>query len=220
LTLERLEDGLWRWTAPHPDWTADDGGAEGWEREVGCVAWEAEDALVLIDPLVAGDAEEQQQLWTALDALASEHNCPVAIVLTVYWHERTAGVAFERFGKTLGATIWAHEGATGRLQVPVTNAFADGATLPGGIVATVVRPGEAVLWLPGPHTIVVGDSLLGRAGGLTLSPAGWLEERESLEDSRARLRSLLDLPVERVIVSHGVPVLAGGRDALAAALGA
>jgi hypothetical protein len=36
---------------------------------------------------------------------------------------------------------------------------------------------------------------------------------------RAALRPLLDLPVELVLVSHGTPVLSGGRDAIARALG-
>jgi hypothetical protein len=35
---------------------------------------------------------------------------------------------------------------------------------------------------------------------------------------RASLRPLLDLPVERVLVSHGTPVLADARRALARAL--
>jgi hypothetical protein len=35
----------------------------------------------------------------------------------------------------------------------------------------------------------------------------------------ASLRPLLELPVERVLVSHGEPVLRGGLEALAAALG-
>jgi hypothetical protein len=35
---------------------------------------------------------------------------------------------------------------------------------------------------------------------------------------RAALRPLLDLPIELILVSHGEPVLAGGREALARAL--
>jgi hypothetical protein len=37
---------------------------------------------------------------------------------------------------------------------------------------------------------------------------------------REELAPLLDLPVERVLTAHGPPVLTGGRDALARALGA
>ena len=37
---------------------------------------------------------------------------------------------------------------------------------------------------------------------------------------REALRPLLDLPVEMVLVSHGEPVLRGGRNAIARALDA
>ena len=40
----------------------------------------------------------------------------------------------------------------------------------------------------------------------------------ALSDLRELLRPLLELPIERVLVSHGEPVLSGGRDALAEAL--
>jgi hypothetical protein len=36
----------------------------------------------------------------------------------------------------------------------------------------------------------------------------------TLEELREELRSLLALPVERVLVSHGEPLLAGGGEAL------
>ena len=44
----QIDDGLWRWTALHPDWKVGD----DWEQEVGCVYYEAPDATVLLDPLV------------------------------------------------------------------------------------------------------------------------------------------------------------------------
>jgi hypothetical protein len=52
-------------------------------------------------------------------------------------------------------------------------------------------------------------------------PDSWLSYLQSSLDGaqlRVLLRPLLDLPVERVLVSHGEPVLADGRAALAAAL--
>ena len=53
LPVEKIRDGLWRWTAPHPDW--EPGG--GWEKDVGCVYYEGPDAVVLIDPLVPAGSE-------------------------------------------------------------------------------------------------------------------------------------------------------------------
>jgi len=57
------------------------------------------------------------------------------------------------------------------------------------------------------------------AGGLRLCPASWLPT--GIDEGRLResLLPLLDLPVERVLVSHGEPVLQDGHAALAAVLG-
>lgn len=80
--------------------------------------------------------------------------------------------------------------------------------LPPGIEAVATaRPGEVVFWLPEHRALVVGDVVVGgpRLGG---------DDAEL----RASLRPLLDLPVERLLVSHGEPVLADAAAALAALL--
>jgi AAA+ ATPase superfamily predicted ATPase len=54
-----------------------------------------------------------------------------------------------------------------------------------------------------------------------MSPPGWLRYLEpslSYDDLREALRPLLELPVEMVLVSHGQPVLRGGRTAIERAL--
>ena len=56
-------------------------------------------------------------------------------------------------------------------------------------------------------------------GGLRLCPESWLPEGKGHAELRAALRPLLDLPVERVLVSHGEPVLTGAGRALAGVLG-
>ncbi|MBA2357225.1 MAG: hypothetical protein H0V84_02215, partial [Actinobacteria bacterium] len=56
------------------------------------------------------------------------------------------------------------------------------------------------------------------AGGVRICPPSWLPKGTTLENLRDSLRPLLDLHVERILVSHGEPVLAGGRDALTRAL--
>ena len=75
-------------------------------------------------------------------------------------------------------------------------------------------------WLPRQKTVVAGDVLLGAgakpnatADPLRLCPEGWLG-KSSHEDLRGSLRALLDLPVQRVLVSHGEPVLRSGKRAL------
>src|SRR5437763_13673038 len=46
MEVRRVARGLWTWTAPHPSWN----GADDWPEAVGCVYYEAPDAVVLIDP--------------------------------------------------------------------------------------------------------------------------------------------------------------------------
>jgi glyoxylase-like metal-dependent hydrolase (beta-lactamase superfamily II) len=217
--VESVAAGLWSWTAPHPDWTPDEGGPDGWEQEVACLAFEGEDALVLIDPLIPVGGPEEQELWTELDAIASPRRSPIAVLLTVFWHERSAGHVMERYSKTLGARIFAHDSAVRRLECPVTDPFTEGDELPGGITAfEAERADEVVLWLPRVRALAVGDVLLGREGGLRLCPPSWIGGDEALAHVRSSLQRLLDLPVEQVLVSHGPPVRSNGRVALAAAL--
>ena len=102
----------------------------------------------------------------------------------------------------------------------MTDDVADGG-LPGGIVALqTARRAEVVYWLPEQRSVVVGDVLLGAGAKpkatdepLRLCPERWLSG-PSHADLRESLSPLLDLPVERVLVSHGAPVLADGRAAL------
>ena len=72
------------------------------------------------------------------------------------------------------------------------------------------------------RALVAGDRLVGTpGGGLRVCPQSWLGYLPgglTVAELRDRLRPLLDLPVELVLVSHGDPVLAGGHAALAAAL--
>jgi glyoxylase-like metal-dependent hydrolase (beta-lactamase superfamily II) len=143
----------------------------------------------------------------------------VAIVLTVFWHERSAGHVFERYSKTLGARVYAHESGIGRIECAVSDPFREGDRLPGGIEwFEAKRADEVVLWLPNPRALAAGDILLGREHGLRLCPPEWIGGADRLEAARAALRPLTDLPVEMVLVSHGPPVLSGGRDALAQVL--
>jgi hypothetical protein len=64
---------------------------------------------------------------------------------------------------------------------------------------------------------VPGDRLIGDGrGGLRMCPQSWLEL--PLAALREELRPLRDLPLDRVLVSHGEPVLSGAPEALRAAL--
>jgi hypothetical protein len=190
-----IAPGLRRWTVGH----------EEWGEEVGCVAVETDDGLVLIDPL------------DPPAALAS----PEHVLLTVFFHLRST--------EAVGAPhVWAGKYSTksaANRGVTVTDDVAAG-NLPGGIAAfPTARRAEVVYWLPEQRSVVVGDVLLGAGAKpkatdepLRLCPERWLGG-PSLDDLRRSLRPLLELPVERVLVSHGAPVLADGRGELERLLG-
>ena len=62
MDVTELVPGLWRWTAPHPDWSPeDDEGGEGWARDVGCLYLETPRALVLFDPLAPAEETERDR---------------------------------------------------------------------------------------------------------------------------------------------------------------
>lgn len=199
MEVERLDDGLWRWTAPHPAWTPDD----DWDRIVGCVYHETPDAVVLVDPLVPGDEPERDRFFRALDADVARLGLPVVTLTTCPWHVRSAADIATRYD---ARTIGPEEAAT--------------ATLPLGVrAAPVPAADEVVWWFEAARTLVPGDTLLGDgAGGLRVCPASWLDDGGPLADLVDELRPLLALPVERVLVSHGDPVLSGGNAALARAI--
>jgi glyoxylase-like metal-dependent hydrolase (beta-lactamase superfamily II) len=192
--VETLAPGVRRWTA----WR------ESWEEEVGCVAVDTSDGLVLIDPLDPPAAVAK----------------PAHVLLTVFWHDRSvAEIAAPR--------VW----AAGRSARPLANrgiAVTDtiGGALPGGILAfPTARPSEVVYYVPQANAVVVGDVLLGAGAKpratdepLRLCPERWLGTKQTHHDLRASLAPLLELPVQRVLVSHGAPVLDDGARELARVL--
>jgi glyoxylase-like metal-dependent hydrolase (beta-lactamase superfamily II) len=198
--VERIEKGLWRWLAVHPEWKA---GAE-WEPAVGCVYWEGPDAIVLIDPQLPAEEAARESFLDVLDQDVSRVGSPVVVLTTCVWHVRSSGELAERYG--------------GRLGNP---GDAEAVTLPAGVQAIAVPVAdEAVFWLEGARTLVPGDAILGDSGGgVRMCPASWLGANGTSATLRAELAPVLELPVERVLVSHGEPVLSGGLAALRLALG-
>jgi len=179
MEVQELAGGLWRWTAPHPDWRPGD----EWGREVGCVYYEAPDAVVLIDPLVP--AGEDERFWRALDRDVERAGSPVHVMLTLSDHRRSAGEVAERYG----AATWT---------------FSSGEPPPHGVEAfDAMRMDEAVLWIAEHRVLVFGDVVL---DGPRLCPQGWVREG-TIAELKETLRPLLELPVERMLVSHGEPVL-------------
>jgi hypothetical protein len=199
----RVAEGLWRWTGWHDEW----------KHEVGCVYYESADGVCLIDPLVP--PEDAERFWAALDRDVVKLGGSVHVLITVFFHARSAREVVSRYG----AGLWAPARARGALERrvgEVTHPFRPGDALPGGVATCASgRGGEVLYWIPPERTLVPGDVLLGDdAGGLRLCPRSWLPDSVDHDKLRGALRPLLELDVERVLVSHGDPVLSGGSVAL------
>ena len=202
-----ISPGLWRWTGRH----------EEWKEDVGSVYVETPDGAVLVDPLVPPDGGDN--FWRSLDRDVERAGGKLHVLLTVFWHTRHTREMVERYR----ARVWAP--ARGRAAIErragtVTDAFRPDDELPGGIrPLRTARAAEVVFWLSEHQALVPGDVLVGDGeGGIRMCPASWLPEKVDHAKLAESLRPLLELPVERVLLSHGEPVLANGQAALAGAL--
>jgi glyoxylase-like metal-dependent hydrolase (beta-lactamase superfamily II) len=201
--MEELRPGLFTWTALHPAWTPDDGGPEGWDERVRSYAYDAGDTLLLFDPL-----DPPPEIYGLADAR------PVAILLTVHWHQRSS----EELVRRLGATVFAPEAEVSEVRA-ASRPYRHGDTLPGGVEALVGGyEEEATLWIPGCGGLVTGDVFLAGDQGFDVQPDSWLEQGQTHEGLREALRPLLDLPVEVLLPTHGDPVIEDAKAVLARAL--
>src|SRR5215210_3027678 len=101
--MEKLTDGLWRWTARHPEWHPGEFGAE-----VACSAAEAGDTTLLVDPLLP--PEPAEVLGTIERALGDR----LAILITVPYHVRSAEELWRRYRREAETTIHGHTAAAKR----------------------------------------------------------------------------------------------------------
>jgi hypothetical protein len=202
-----IAPGLWRWTGYH----------EEWKEDVGCVYCETADGVVLIDPLVS--PEDRERFWYALDRDVERVGGQVHVLVTIFWHTRSAAAMIERHDAQLWAPSTARA-AVARRAGEVTHAFRPDDRLPGGIGAfRSARRSEVVYWIPQHSALVPGDVLIGDgSGGVRMCPESWLPDGTGHLELAASLRPLLELPVERILLSHGDPVLEGASEALRAAL--
>jgi hypothetical protein len=189
--MDEIAPGLRRWTARH----------EEWEEDVGSLALESDDGLILIDPI---DPPR--------DLRRPDH-----VLITVFWHYRSTP-------KLRAKRVWASSRTVKALAnrgVSVTDPIAQNVLLPGGVRPfETARRGELAYWLPDQKSVAVGDVLLGAGAKpratddpLRLCPERWLGAATH-DDLRRSLEPLLELPLQRVLVSHGKPVLRAGKRAL------
>jgi hypothetical protein len=213
--MEELTEGLWRWTGRHPEWHPGE-----WGAEVASFALDAGDALLLIDPLVPDD-------FGVLDRLDTLARGPVAILITIPYHTRSAERLWMRY-RAQGCTIHGHPAVAKRLSdrsgfTPLE----PGASVAGGARAFAIgkpRRYEMPLFLPSHRALAFGDALVTTPEGeLRIWHAGTIDA-ERVRWYRERFvptfEPLLELELDRILVTHGEPVVRDGSAALRAALDA
>jgi hypothetical protein len=210
--VDELAPGLHRWTARHPNWHP-----AGFGAEVASFALIAGGDLLLIDPLLP-DGEADATL-AALDALDQRARA-THILITIGYHVRSSATLARRYGATVhgppqAGKRLAAEGTRVRVLDP------GGDPGPAGIVAHAIgrpRRGETPLWLPSHAAIAFGDALV-------TTPDGELRvwSQEPVDDDRAAfyrdrfapsLQPLIDREPQRVLTTHGPPILADAVEAL------
>ncbi|GAA1706991.1 hypothetical protein GCM10009745_63570 [Kribbella yunnanensis] len=204
-----LAQGLWIWRLDHPRW------AEGldWQERVTSVCVDVGEERWLLDPLMPPD--NAFDLWdrftdrppTAVAVLLPDHMRPT-------WADRetwSVDAVVQRYGcEAFGPNTFDPDMGEADTEV---HHIIPGQQLPGGLVPLDDPRGwhETPMWIPEHRTLVFGDTLTERAGVLRI----WASPTHE-EAAVPALRSLLELPFERVIVSHGEPV--HSRDAFEQAL--
>jgi hypothetical protein len=195
--MDEIAPGLWRWMAPHPKWVpgAEPESPDDWGQWVGSVLCVDRDVAAFIDPLVPADAD---WFWSWADERVAGRR--VVVLTTLGPHRRSREQVAKRYGAS-----------TSRAK----------RNLPPGVESFVLRgAAETMFWLPEHRTLIPGDRILGAPnGGLRLCPESWLYwVKLNRDELRALLQPLLELPIERVLVSHGKPVLSGGAEVLRSCL--
>ncbi len=210
MEVEELAAGLWRWSARHPEWSP----GYSWDPEVSCFYVEADDATLVVDPLVPSD--EGQRFWTSLDRDVERRELPVAVLLTQAAHTRSAGDVAGRYG----AVIWGHEQARDKIGAAPFEAIRAGDDLPGARVLDFAQdPGGSgtPLYFPSHRAVAIGDVFIAIDGELRYwwghgtHDENWYRERLA-----PSIRRWLELPIDHVLVAHGDKVRGGGDEIVAA----
>jgi hypothetical protein len=115
--------GLWCWSAPHPKWTP----GHGWQRDVWAYCVDAEDAVVVVDPITPlGDEARQLDEWIA------NRQKPIVVALSRAGHFRDSAA----FSRQYEASIYGDARAGEHVPPDVEfHAVSAGDALPGGACA-------------------------------------------------------------------------------------
>jgi hypothetical protein len=200
--VREILPGLFHWTAVHPKI----------EIEVSSYWWRQ--GRVLIDPLLPAEG------------IGAFHGAdPEHALLTNRHHWRHCTELVE----TLGVTVWCNEAGLHEFtRGEKVRGFRAGEKLPGGVeshAVGVLCPDETALRLPvGRGALAVADGVVRDHGGpLTFVPDPLLGDdpaavKAGLREAYAGLCRRLDF--DTLLLAHGLPIVGGGKSALAAFAGA
>jgi Ankyrin repeat len=203
-----LAPGLWIWRLEHPGWNEHC----DWQEVVTSTCVDAGDERWLLDPLLP--PSDTGQVW---DRLSERPPTAVALLIPDHadrmsWSDLqvpSVDAVVSRYRcRAFGPDDWSEN------KPPKTNLqkIVPNEELPGGLMPFRDPRGwsETPLYAPSQQTLVFGDALTERGGALRI----W--STPHMERARSDLRAMLDLPFERLIISHGQPVHT--REALERAL--
>jgi glyoxylase-like metal-dependent hydrolase (beta-lactamase superfamily II) len=213
--MNEVAPRLWRWTAPHPEWSPE----HEWGHEVASFALESSDVLVLVDP----QAPPEAPFWTELDRLCDRCTA-LALMVTIPYHVRSSSAIYDRYRGRTSVSVWGHAAARRRLAglgAPV-ELVAPGKPLPAGAQAFAIgspRRQEMPLYFPAHRALAFGDAVVGVEGELRVwetperGRTPWYKNR-----FLPTLRPLLELDIDHVLVTHGPPAIGDGKAQLERAL--
>jgi hypothetical protein len=148
---------------------------------------------VLVDPLVP--AGEEDVFFRHLDVDVERRGLPVVILLTADWHRRSADELSTRYDARTGGA------------------------LPEGVEEIAVEGADErqVAYFIRPHAALVVAEIFGVDidGELYVASSPALVRPGELE---ASLDRIMELPIERLLVSHGEPVLEDAKTRMKEAL--
>jgi hypothetical protein len=162
---------------------------------------------VLIDPMVPAEGLS----WF------DEHGVPEHVLLTNRHHDRGAWQLRDAFGCTVHCVRSGLHELDGRGPV---EAFDFGDELPGGVIAYevgVICPDETALFIPAHRALACADGVVRGPGRdeLGFVPDEYIDNPEETKAGlRDAYRRLLGLDFDHLLLAHGDPVIASGKEAL------